>query len=415
MYCVETKHRCKTVVILAFYFPPDNLAGGARPHRFYKYLPRFGYPTRVITVAPQDDATVRRGEVQYVPHPRDRGPLPRFTERLLRRFVAPNDDGITWFPYAAAAARRWIEHDGASVVLSTSPAVSTHLAAMRLQRRYGIKWVADFRDPVVGSPFRAGSERFDAFLEPCIFRRADALIANTDALERAWLDRYAQHGRKISMLWNGFDPDEAIAAAPLPDRDHRVLTHTGDIYDQRHPGQLVASLTRLIGGGTLDPAKLKVHLVGRFVPEWPAEHAAAMQALVESGQIECSGESVPRAQALQALATSDYLLLLDVCGPQAGLQVPSKTFEYLQIGRPVLAFTTRDSPLQRILERSGVPGVCIYQSDTDETVDGKMMKFLQLATGPVRASDWFYEQFDGLNQARQLAAKLDQLTAGDAE
>lgn len=405
---METKHRCKTVVILAFYFPPDNLAGGARPFRFYKYLPRFGYETRVVTVAPQDETT-SRGDVQYVPHPRDRGTLPRLTERVLRRFVAPNDDGIAWFPYAAAAARRWIE-DGAAVVLSTSPAVSTHLAAMRLKRRYGVKWIADFRDPLVGSPFRAGSRRFDAFLEPRIFQQADALIANTDALERSWLARYPQYRSKISLLWNGFDPEEAIGAAPLPGRDHRVLTHTGDIYGQRHPAQLLTAMTRLIAGGVLDAGKLRIRLVGRFDPDWLPEHAAAMQALVKAGHVDCSGEAVPRAQALEALAQSDYLLLLDVSGPQAGLQVPSKTFEYLQIGRPVLTFTTRNSPLERILERSGVPGVCIYETDAAQTVDEKMMKFLRLPPDPVRASDWFREQFDGLNQAKQLAAGMDKLT-----
>jgi glycosyltransferase involved in cell wall biosynthesis len=407
---VETKHRCKTVVILAFYFPPDNLAGGARPFRFYKYLPRFGYETRVVTVAPQDE-TSSRGDIQYVPHPRDRGKLPLLAERVARRFLAPNDDGISWYPYAAAAARRWIEHDGASVVLSTSPAVSTHLAAMRLKRRFGVKWIADFRDPIVGSPFRAGSRRFDAFLEPRIFQHADALIANTDALERTWLERYPQHRQKISLLWNGFDPEEAIAAAPLPSRDHRVLTHTGDIYGQRHPGQLVAAITRLTGRGVLNPAQLRIQLVGRFHPEWLPEQAAQMQALVAAGRIDCSGEAVPRARAIEALAESDYLLLLDVSGPQAGLQVPSKTFEYLQIGRPVLTFTTRNSPLERILERSGIPGVCIYESDAPGTVDAKMMRFLRLPPDSVRAADWFWEQFDGLNQARQLAARIDQLTA----
>jgi glycosyltransferase involved in cell wall biosynthesis len=407
---VETKHRCKTVVILAFYFPPDNLAGGARPYRFYKYLPRFGYETRVVTVAPQDQTT-SRGDVQYVPHPRDRGKLPLLAERVIRRFLAPNDDGICWYPYAAAAARGWIEQDGASVVLSTSPAVSTHLAAMRLKRRYGVKWIADFRDPIVGSPFRAGSRRFDGFLEPRIFQRADALIANTDALEKTWLDRYPQHRPKISLLWNGFDPEEAIAAAPIPSRNHRVLTHTGDIYGQRHPGQLVAAITRLTGRGALDPAALRIRLVGRFHPEWLPEPAAQMRALVEAGRVDCSGEAVPRAQAIEALAESDYLLLLDVSGRQAGLQVPSKTFEYLQIGRPVLTFTTRNSPLERILERSGVPGVCVYESDAPETVDEKMIRFLRLPPDPVRAADWFWEQFDGLNQARQLAAQIDELTA----
>jgi glycosyltransferase involved in cell wall biosynthesis len=346
-----------------------------------------------------------------VPHPRDRGKLPLLAERVIRRFLAPNDDGICWYPYAAAAARGWIEQDGASVVLSTSPAVSTHLAAMRLKRRYGVKWIADFRDPIVGSPFRAGSRRFDGFLEPRIFQRADALIANTDALEKTWLDRYPQHRPKISLLWNGFDPEEAIAAAPIPSRNHRVLTHTGDIYGQRHPGQLVAAITRLTRRGALNPAALRIRLVGRFHPEWLPEPAAQMRALVEAGRVDCSGEAVPRAQAIEALAESDYLLLLDVSGPDAGLQVPSKTFEYLQIGRPVLTFTTRNSPLERILERSGVPGVCVYESDAPETVDEKMIRFLRLPPDPVRAADWFWEQFDGLNQARQLAAQIDELTA----
>jgi hypothetical protein len=329
---------------------------------------------------------------------------------VLRRFVAPNDDGTAWFPYAAAAARRWIEQDGASVVLSTSPAVNTHLAAMRLKRRYGIKWIADFRDPILGSPFRTGSHRFDAFVEPRIVRQSDLLIANTDALEAILRERYPGHQAKMHLLWNGFDPEETITARPIPPRDHQVLTHTGDIYGQRHPGQLVLAMARLLGRGALDPGKLKIRLVGRFLPDWLPEQARTLRAMIEAGHIECSGEAVPRADALEALATSDGLLLLDVSGPNAGQQVPSKIFEFLQIGRPVLTFTTRDSPVDRIIERSGIPGARIYETDRPDTVDEKMVRFLELPAEPSRAADWFWEQFDGLKQARQLATWIDELT-----
>lgn len=406
---MESKHGSKTVIILAFYFPPDNLAGGARPYRFFKYLPRFGYNTRVVTAVPQPASSAP--DVVYVPHPNDRGTVPRFTERVLRRFVSPNDDGTAWFPYAAAAAKKWIEQDGASVVLSTSPAVNTHLAAMRLKRRYGVKWIADFRDPILGSPFRVGSHRFDAFVEPRIVDQADLLVANTDALEGIWRERYPQRIEKMRLLWNGFDPEETIGPAPIPKRNHRLLTHTGDIYGQRHPGQLVEAVDRLLERGVLAAGDLKIHLVGRFFPEWSPQQAEMLQALVAGGHAECSGQPVPRAEALEALASSDYLLLLDVCGPKAGLQVPSKMFEYLQIGRPVLAFTTRNSPVDRILERSGIPGVRVYETDPAEIVDEKMMKFLALPAEPQRASEWFWEQFDGLEQARQLASWMDELVA----
>jgi hypothetical protein len=80
------------------------------------------------------------------------------------------------------------------------------------------------------------------------------------------------------------------------------------------------------------------------------------------------------------------------------------------MGRPVLAFTTRNSPVDRILERSGIPGVRVYESDPSATVDEKMMRFLNLPTAPARATEWFWEQFDGLKQARQLAGWMDELT-----
>jgi len=53
--------------------------------------------------------------------------------------------------------------------------------------------------------------------------------------------------------------------------------------------------------------------------------------------------------------------------------------------------------------------VCIHETDDAATVDEKMMRFLRLSPDPVRASDWFWEQFDGLAQARQLAAWIDEL------
>ena len=48
------------VLIIAYYFPPQNTAGAARPSRFHKYLPEFGYRTQVISAAaPAGDSSWR--------------------------------------------------------------------------------------------------------------------------------------------------------------------------------------------------------------------------------------------------------------------------------------------------------------------------------------------------------------------
>src|SRR4051794_15550419 len=41
----------KPVLLLAYHFPPDNASGSARPFRFYKYLPEYGYEPHVITAS----------------------------------------------------------------------------------------------------------------------------------------------------------------------------------------------------------------------------------------------------------------------------------------------------------------------------------------------------------------------------
>src|SRR5262249_38340104 len=56
---------------------------------------------------------------------------------------------------------------------------------------------------------------------------------------------------------------------------------------------------------------------------------------------------------------SDLLLLVGFAGPGAEFQVPGKLFEYLGVGRAVLALAPRDSAIADIMARSGARGeVC---------------------------------------------------------
>jgi hypothetical protein len=90
--------------------------------------------------------------------------------------------------------------------------------------------------------------------------------------------------------------------------------------------------------------------------------------------------------------------------------VPGKLFEYLQIGRPILALAPRDSAIEHILARAGVPQVTVYPDDPPEVVDDKVREYLALPTEPVAANAWFQENFNAEHQARQLADILDRVT-----
>ncbi len=387
------------VLMIAYAFPPEHIVGAIRPSRFARSLPAFGYEVLVLTASAQPP-----GGPDYVYHVPQRR---TFSEKVVRKFFLPGEDAIPWVGPAFRAAARLHAASPFSAVFSTSPPSPVHLVAMRMKYRYRIPWIADFRDPMRGCSARA-SRAFpyiDRIFEPMIFRHADALIANTDSVAALWNARYPQWAHKITAIWNGFDPEEAVAPLPIPSRPYRVLGHFGEIAAFRHPGVLLASLERLISAGRLDPASIRLRLAGPM--DAPGD-AQSFSALLGRGVIEVS-PLPPFAQASALMAESDYLLVIDFTAGAPGLQVPSKLYTYIRIGRPVLTITSRHSPVERILSCSGIPHACIYPDSPPEDIDARVLDFLSLPSEPVRASDWFWNNFDCTRQARTLASIIDLL------
>lgn len=397
------------LLMLAYYFPPQNASGAMRPARFAKYLPQFGYTPAVISLAApgQQDAL----GIHPVPAERAVPPMTALATRaaqLLESACLPYNDRLPWVPHALAEAARIRQHLSFSTVFSTSPPLATHVAALWIKHRYGVRWVADLRDPLWDNPFRVRQigRPYDAVLERWIFRNADALVANTDVVAEAWRSRYPQWRHKIVVIWNGFDPEDKLQAVPLPTRSYQTILHAGSLYAGRHPTILLASVKRLLAQGGLEPTALRIELIG------PLENSAMapFQDLVRQGCLHYTGTMVPKCEANKCAAASDFLLLVDINELNAGLQVPAKLFDYIRFGRPIMAITTRNSPAERILSRSGVPHVCLYPDDREALIDGKVLSFLRVPTAPVVATPWFWNEFDGRTQAGALARILDRLT-----
>ena len=117
-------------------------------------------------------------------------------------------------------------------------------------------------------------------------------------------------------------------------------------------------------------------------------------------------ERIPQREALRIARSSDGLLLLQ---PQSTTQVPGKLFEYLQIGRPILAFIQPASPSERLIAQSGVPYRCVYPGRTPEAIDDAVAEFFSLPSTAVVANAWFEEQFNAENQTRKLDAIIRSL------
>lgn len=390
------------ILILTYFFPPDTEVGALRPYRFAKYLERLGFGTETIAAGP-DFSPVVDGKLHRL-----RGDswvyAPTFVEKVYRKIFGVYGWGFAWSQHAWRQGVKLISDPAETVILSTSPPLAVHRAALAIKRAFPtMRWIADFRDPLISSfgPRGMLGPPFGHSLERRIFAAADLIVANTDSAAERWRERFPEYRNKVQVLWNGFDPEDPISACPLPDRPYRVLAHFGSMYTGRQPGRLLASVQRLIESQRLDRSTIRIRLVGS-PPETVGSSPAALAAL---GCVEIV-DRVPRPEAQRMMATSDYLLLLDLGGDTDGLHVPAKIFEYLRIGRPILVYTCSDSSVDRVLNRSGVPHTCVYHADSDAQADQKLIDFLELSTEPAEMTPAFQEDFAAPAQVVRLASWL---------
>ena len=405
----------RLVLIFAYHFPPENASGGARPYRFFKYLSRLGYNCRVFTASDQTGCS--DPNIEFVPDPfltHPRRNLSWQLERAVRKAFLPGEVGIQWSYHASRAARAHLKaHPGASVtIFSSFPPLGSHLAGWQLAYSNGLPWIADCRDPLVvestpkyGTHFK---KRVYRWLERITARRADAIIANTDGAMAEWRGKFPSLNGKVHLIWNGFDPDKRVAPLPVSSGICRVLSHAGDLYGGRSVTPILESIARLIAAGRLSSGSVYVRLIGTTVAGALPNQEFLVRARAE-GWLDLITKRIPQREALQIARSSNNLLLLQ---PHSTTQVPGKLFEYLQIGRPILAFILPNSPAERLLDQSGVPYQCVYPGSTPEAIDDAVVKFFNLPSTAVAANSWFEEHFNAENQTRVLDAIIRSLHEG---
>ena len=402
------------ILMLAFYFPPENAIGAARPARFTKYLSRLGYPVANISrwlENSSNSAAIR------VPVPSQRCDSTSGFSRLLKTFnqvALPYDDRLWWIPPAYKAASDLIRRNPSQVIFSTHPPVATHLVALALKFRYGTPWIADFRDPLKGNPVRSArrSKVIDTITERWIFKHADAVIANTDAVKQIWQERYPLWKHKIHLIWNGFDQDDVITPRPNNTQDRRIIAHVGTIYGRRSAQPLIECLDRLLTAQKLAPDDFQLRLIGPIENQSLDSSNAAYQRLEKLGCLHVDNRMAPQAEAREEMLKADILVLIDIVGSDSlAVTLPAKAFDYIRACRPILAFTPRNSVITRVLANAGVPNTCLQVSAPIDENDNAVLALIKAPRTETQPSPTVWHDFDSASQTYVLANIISKISA----
>jgi glycosyltransferase involved in cell wall biosynthesis len=355
----------RSIVFVAYFYPPCPDAGAHRPAAMVKHLGKLGHRVTVLTTAaygrtPDEVATgagdsncvVRTADLQLL-RARLRGArrvqaiygADTYSGRPhpLSRVLVPEPLVLAWAPFALARALRLHRAHRFDAVITSSPPESAHLIGSALQRR-GAAWVADVRDAWNFEPLRPpfptrAQRRVDHGLERRLMRAADVV---TCVSRPAAEDLRSRVGANVALVPNGWDPELApprdrpqeAEVARLLDPDRVSLVYTGRFGSYgRDPRPLIEALGRLAREDPQHAGALELVLAG---PYTEAE-LAVLGSDVAPARISVLG-SLPRGQALALQRAADALLLL--ASPERTQLANLKLFEYLAAGRPLLALAS---------------------------------------------------------------------------
>jgi glycosyltransferase involved in cell wall biosynthesis len=280
---------------------------------------------------------------------------------------------IGWLPWGLAAACRAVKRHRCRAIYTSAPPFTTHLIGLLTKCLTRIPWIADFRDPWRANPFRktpfASVARFDAWLERLVVSKADLIICNSDPLREDFQARYPQRADRFVTIYNGFEPDEfrCLNGIRTLDPQKTVLSHAGFFYGHRRPHQLLHALHLLNNGGS-DGSHFVLQLIG--TPSYEGEPLASIAKACGVDQAVQIVGAVPHRQSLELLRGSDIQVLVGFEGSGSDLQVPAKLFEYMGLGRPVLALAPEDSAIAKCMASLGPLGELCSPNDPQAIAAG---------------------------------------------
>jgi glycosyltransferase involved in cell wall biosynthesis len=304
---------------------------------------------------------------------------------------APNN---LWALTGRRSVRAAIEREQPDVVLATAPPPSAMFASAASDT---LPLVVELRDLWAGNPyFDRGGSLLPA-LQRRVLRRAAAIVTVTEGCRETLVGLHPELSSRIHILPNGFDPVLLkYRHAATPRRQGRAtLIHAGALYGDRTAEALLAAL------GRAEMAQgIRLELLGAVDPRT----RRAVGSL--SGIDIVIQPPVSWEEATARMAAADVVVVINAPGTGGDMAIPTKLYEALALGRPVLALARSGGDTARLLERLG-QGAGLAPPDDPVAISAAIERLLAGRPKPVPAAE--LTEFNRDRIAAGYATLLDEV------
>jgi hypothetical protein len=414
----------KKVLFITYYWPPSVKASLHWPLKIIKFLPEFGWQPSVLTVkedtfSSKDDSLLndinKNLEVIKANSFEPFNIYKKFTGKLkheqlvasetistvnksithrisiwIRMNLFVPDARIGWYLPAVKKGLEYLKNGNIDAIVSIGPPHTTHLVGMKLSKRFNIPHIPVFIDPWVDIIYYKNFKRskptlaLDNHLEKKVLQNSKSAIFVTGTMRDEYIKKYPFLDDKSCVLYWGYDEEDFNNITTKTEGEEKIIVHAGNIFDFQNTPEFWKQVKLEIDSGN----KFKIKFIGTVGP--------GIKQTIENASLKPYTEYLgflPYNKMLQELSKASYLL---VCATEPR-HVPGKLFEYLRIGKPIIAFGNDNEEVKNILK---------------ETNAGMMFRYNQTAQEIFENSNQFrtdlrkVKEYDRKNIARLLSEIL---------
>jgi len=372
----------KKILIITYYWPPAGGSGVQRWMYFAKYLPSFDFEPIIITVdekyasykqldfklndnvkdikvyktksieilkifsflsSGNSKKAIPMGEIKSGKN----GLFIKFA-KYIRGSVFIPDARRGWNLYALKKSKKIIREEAIHTVITTGPPHSTHLIALKLKRKFSIKWIADFRDPWSDLYYNKEFIRTkravkkDICLEKKILESADMVLTVGNKLKELLQSKSDKIYSKIYHIFNGYDA-ELFNSIEYRKSDNFEISYIG-FLSKNSPYETFVKSVKIFADAIENKNNIVLNLAGiidesilKFVKKELSEI-----------KINILGY-LTHTEAVALMKKSNLLISCLPEMPQSKILVSGKTAEYIASGNPILSFGNPESESAEML------------------------------------------------------------------
>lgn len=350
----------KKLLILAYDFPPYVSVGGLRPYAWYRYLKEYGVEPVVVTrqwgnkygneldyIAPGESnetivETTEYGTIIRTPY------KPNLANRIMlkygrNKFAMIRKMVTAWYEFMQflffvgpksglyRGAKEYLKQNKVDAIIVTGEPFVLFKYASALSKKYGIPWVADYRDPWTQNKGRSRI-RSVRFFERKFSQNMSAVTTVSDFLKKKISENISVPTYYI--IPNGYNPETIKQVEDVrPDMGALRIALAGSIYDWHPYKSVISTFLEFVQNSDCAP-KIELNFFG-------INRHKEIEQFALGNSVENNIHVYPRmdnASLLQNLSRHNVMLLFNDYSIMG-----TKIYDYLGLKRLILFCYSNDA------------------------------------------------------------------------